>query len=165
MPTRTCSPRPLGHDRTSPPLRRAAAAVLVTPCFRVYKSYLLEARVIIATYNDHVGLLSPKPVGWIQHHQLGEPALSCNRLHSNPIVSRRTGGHGAGVLFAVLVRNRRRLDSGTVNRLNYRNFPRTTVIDPAGSVYMPSGAAEIVMFLSSAGVLQYCTRATDRTNE
>ena len=44
-------------------------------------------------------------------------------------------------------------------------FPRTTVIDPAGSVYMLSGVEAIVMFLSSAGVLQYCTRATDPTNE
>ena len=53
--------------------------------------------------------------------------------------------------------------AGTISRLNYRSFPRTTVIDPAGSVYMPSGVAAIVMFLSSAGVLQYCTRATDPT--
>src|SRR5215469_1638757 len=60
---------------------------------------------------------------------------------------------------------RRRLDSETISRLNYRSFPRTTVIDPAGRVYMPSGMAAIVMFLSSAGVLQYCTRTTDRTNE
>jgi hypothetical protein len=45
----------------------------------------------------------------------------------------------------------------------YRNFPRITVIDPAGSVYTPSRAAAIVVFLSSAGVLQYCTRATDPT--
>ena len=49
--------------------------------------------------------------------------------------------------------------------LNYRSFPRITVIDPAGRVYMPSGVAAIVMFLSSEGVLQYCTRATDPTNE
>jgi len=45
--------------------------------------------------------------------------------------------------------------SGTISRLNYRSFPRITVIDPAGSVYMPSDVAAIVMFLSSAGVLQY----------
>jgi hypothetical protein len=52
---------------------------------------------------------------------------------------------------------------GNNRSLNYRSFPRITVIDHAGSVYMPSGVAAIVMFLSSAGVLQYCTRATDPT--
>jgi hypothetical protein len=26
--------------------------------------------VVICSYNDHVRLLSPEPVGWIQHHQL-----------------------------------------------------------------------------------------------
>jgi hypothetical protein len=26
--------------------------------------------VKIYSYNDHVRLLSPEPVGWIQHHQL-----------------------------------------------------------------------------------------------
>jgi len=53
---------------------------------------------------------------------------------------------------------------GNDRSLNYRSFPRITVIDPAGSVYMPSGVAAVVMFLSSEGVLQYCTRATDPTN-
>ena len=53
---------------------------------------------------------------------------------------------------------------GNDRSLNYRSFPRITVIDPADSVYMPSGVAAIVMFLSSEGVLQYCTRATDPTN-
>ena len=54
--------------------------------------------------------------------------------------------------------------SGNDRSPNYRSFPRITVIDPAGSVYMPSGVAAVVMFLSSEGVLQYCTRATDPTN-
>ncbi len=53
---------------------------------------------------------------------------------------------------------------GNDRSLNYRSFPRITVIDAAGSVYMPSGVAAIVMFLSLEGVLQYCTRATDPTN-
>ena len=65
------------------------------------------------------------------------------------------------IAISLIVLTRRQLDSGTISRLNYRSFPRTTVIDPAGSLYMPSGVAAIVMFLSSAGVLQYCTRATD----
>src|SRR5208337_272337 len=54
--------------------------------------------------------------------------------------------------------------SGNDRSPNYRSFPRITVIDPAGSVYMPSGVAAVLMFLSSEGVLQYCTRATDPTN-
>jgi hypothetical protein len=31
---------------------------------------LLKLGVEIYSYNDHVRLLSPEPVGWIQHHQL-----------------------------------------------------------------------------------------------
>ena len=34
------------------------------------------------------------------------------------------------------------------------------MIEPAGSVYMPSGVAAIVMFLFSLGLLEYWTRAT-----
>jgi len=53
---------------------------------------------------------------------------------------------------------------GNVGSLNYRSFPRITVIEPAVSVYMPSGVAAIVVFLSSAGLLEYCTRVTDPVN-
>ena len=67
----------------------------------------------------------------------------------------------AGLCRSARSKSRRQ---GNDRSLNYRSFPRITVIDPAGSVYMPSGVAAIVMFLSSEGVLQYCTRATDPTN-
>src|SRR5215475_1501140 len=51
--------------------------------FRIHVRNLFEARVIIPTYNDHVRLLSPEPVGWLQHHQLysaGEPTLLWNHF-------------------------------------------------------------------------------------
>src|SRR5580693_363585 len=37
---------------------------------RIHRSNLLKLGVEIYSYNDHVRLLSPEPVGWIQHHQL-----------------------------------------------------------------------------------------------
>src|SRR5580692_5968323 len=43
---------------------------LKLPSVGIHKRNLLKARVIICSYNDHVRLLSPEPVGWIQHHQL-----------------------------------------------------------------------------------------------
>src|SRR5580698_3390016 len=36
----------------------------------IHRSNLLKLGVEICSYNDHVRLLSPEPVGWIQHHQL-----------------------------------------------------------------------------------------------
>src|SRR5580698_10504289 len=36
----------------------------------IHRSDLLKLGVEIYSYNDHVRLLSPEPVGWIQHHQL-----------------------------------------------------------------------------------------------
>jgi hypothetical protein len=51
--------------------------------------YLLKARVIIASYNDHCSAPSSRAFfGWFQHHQslLGsrEPTLSWNQLRSQP---------------------------------------------------------------------------------
>jgi Domain of unknown function (DUF4136) len=43
---------------------------LELPSVCIHKRNLLKARVVICSYNDHVRLLSPEPVGWIQHHQL-----------------------------------------------------------------------------------------------
>jgi hypothetical protein len=88
-------------------------------------------------------------------------AGSC-RAGIDPMHPKKNGSHGAVVLRSTRSK-RRRLVSGSLRRLNYLTFPRTTVIDPAGSEYVPSGVAAIVTFLSSAGVLQYCTRATDPT--
>jgi hypothetical protein len=51
----------------------------------IHRSYLLKLGVEIYSYNDHVRLLSPEPVGWFWHHQLTrawEPTLSWNQLHS-----------------------------------------------------------------------------------
>src|ERR1700722_7043880 len=36
----------------------------------IHRSNLLKLGVKICSYNDHVRLLSPEPVGWLQHHQL-----------------------------------------------------------------------------------------------
>src|SRR6516162_6943667 len=38
-----------------------------------YESNLLEARVIVTTYNDHLRLLSPEPVGWLSTTNLLGP--------------------------------------------------------------------------------------------
>src|SRR6202047_3550362 len=43
---------------------------LELPSVGIHKPNLLKARVVVCSYNDHVRLLSPEPVGWIQHHQL-----------------------------------------------------------------------------------------------
>src|SRR6202035_1815598 len=52
----------------------------------VHKSNLLEGRVIIASYNQHIGSFLPSLFGWFAHHQtlLGstEPTLSWNQLRS-----------------------------------------------------------------------------------
>jgi hypothetical protein len=34
---------------------------LQLPCFRIHRCNLLEARVIVKSYNQHVRLLSPEP--------------------------------------------------------------------------------------------------------
>jgi hypothetical protein len=39
----------------------------------VHKSNLLEGRVVIASYNHHVRLLSPEPFGWSHHQSLLGP--------------------------------------------------------------------------------------------
>jgi hypothetical protein len=36
----------------------------------IHRSYLLKLGVEIYSYNDHVRLLSPEPVGWFCHYQL-----------------------------------------------------------------------------------------------
>src|ERR1700722_16087864 len=43
---------------------------LELPSVGIHKPNLLKARMVVCSYNDHVRLLSPEPVGWIQHHQL-----------------------------------------------------------------------------------------------
>src|SRR5208282_1627066 len=51
----------------------------------VHKSNLLEGRVVIASYNHHVRLLSPEPFGWFAPPKLTrawEPTLLWNQLHS-----------------------------------------------------------------------------------
>src|SRR5579862_1317413 len=51
----------------------------------IHKSNLLEGRVVIASYNHHVRLLSPEPFGWFAPPKLtraGEPTLLWNQLHS-----------------------------------------------------------------------------------
>ena len=48
-------------DRTARLLPDASVVVVGFPCFRVDERNLLEARVIVTTYNQHVRLLSPEP--------------------------------------------------------------------------------------------------------
>src|SRR6202035_3525076 len=66
-------------------------AVLQSPLSAVaggghHKSNVLVGRVIIASYNQHIGSFLPSLFGWFAHHQtlLGstEPTLSWNQLHT-----------------------------------------------------------------------------------
>src|SRR6266481_2521523 len=59
---------------------------LYFPCVRIHKRNLLKARVVIASYNQHIGSFSPEPFGWLAPPSLlgaREPTLSSNRLHSS----------------------------------------------------------------------------------
>src|SRR6476661_7626196 len=72
-------PGPRAHGRTSPLSQHVPVGALALPQFRIYKSNLLEARVIIASYNQHIGSFSPGPFGWFAPPSLlgsGEPTLS-----------------------------------------------------------------------------------------
>src|SRR5246127_3511253 len=63
------------------------SALLQFPSFGIHKTNLLEARVIIASYNQHIGSFSPGPFGWLPPPSLlgsREPTLSWNQLHSEP---------------------------------------------------------------------------------
>src|SRR5580700_3783941 len=55
------------------------------PCVRIHKRNLLKARVVIASYNQHIGSFSPEPSGWLAPPSLlgtREPTLSWNQHHS-----------------------------------------------------------------------------------
>src|ERR1700730_9310424 len=63
--------------------------LLQFPSLGIYKSNLLKARVIIASYNDHVRLLSPERSWLVGNHQslLGYRSRHCHGINSahNPI--------------------------------------------------------------------------------
>src|SRR5713226_4040307 len=66
-------------------LRMLQSALLQFPSFAIHKSNLLEARVKIASYTQHIGSFSPGPFGWLPPPSLlgsREPTLSWNQLHS-----------------------------------------------------------------------------------
>ena len=53
----------------------------------VHESNLLEARMIVTTYNEHVRLLSSEPFGWFappKSTRAWEPTLFMESLHSQP---------------------------------------------------------------------------------
>src|SRR5215469_6068608 len=57
----------------------------------IYERYLLKARVVITTYNQHVRLLSPEPFGWLpppEPTRAWEPTLLWNHETTNPENSR-----------------------------------------------------------------------------
>src|SRR5512143_2527818 len=54
--------------------------------FRVHKSNLLEARMIVTPYNQHVRLLSSEPFGWFappKSTRAWEPTLFMESFHSS----------------------------------------------------------------------------------
>src|SRR5215469_9827289 len=79
----------LGRKAAIKPFRPLAvfqALLSAISCFGVHKRNLLEARVIIASYNDHCRLLSTRAlwlVGATKFTRVQEPALLWNQLHSS----------------------------------------------------------------------------------
>src|SRR5579859_602295 len=70
-------------------MRKAALAQLTCVC--VHKSNLLEARMIIAPYNQHVRLLSSEPFGWFappKFTRAWEPKLLWNHHTYEPVTLR-----------------------------------------------------------------------------
>jgi len=64
------------------------ASFLQFPCVGIDKRNLLKARVVIASYNQHIGSFSPEPFGWLAPPSLlgaWEPTLSWNQLHSESL--------------------------------------------------------------------------------
>src|ERR1700674_3654475 len=65
--------------------------LLQFPGLGIYKSNLLKARVIIASYNDHVRLLSPERSWLVGNHQslLGYRSRHCHGINytQNPSMS------------------------------------------------------------------------------
>src|SRR5258708_38807994 len=57
--------------------------LLQFPSLGIYKSNLLEARVVIASYNDHVRLLSPERSWLVGNHQslLGYRSRHCHGIN------------------------------------------------------------------------------------
>jgi hypothetical protein len=59
------------------------------PCVRIDKHNLLKARVVIASYNQHIGSFSPEPFGWFAPPKLTrgwEPTLSWNPLRLSTLI-------------------------------------------------------------------------------
>src|SRR6266853_505560 len=85
IPTRSFIP--LGRESAVELLR--FLAVLQPPLLQfstvgIHKRNLLEGRVVIASYNHHVRLLSPEPFGWFAPPKLTrvwEPTLLWSQLH------------------------------------------------------------------------------------
>src|SRR5580704_2964841 len=76
----------LGFSRVGQPTFTALAG------FCVYKSNLLEARMIVTTYNQHVRLLSSEPFGWFappKFTRAWEPTLLWNHYTHRPGKRRR----------------------------------------------------------------------------
>src|ERR1051326_4846496 len=70
-------------------MRQPSFAAL--PCFLVHKGNLLEARMIVTTYNQHVRLLSSEPFGWFappKFTRAWEPTLFMESLRSEPLNGR-----------------------------------------------------------------------------
>src|SRR5579864_3022499 len=92
-------------DRTAPPLHGEASAVRSVHRCRFYPRNLLEARMIITTYNQHVRLLSSEPFGWFappKFTRAWEPTLLWNHYTQNPSMSEN------GVISVSEAPNRRR---------------------------------------------------------
>jgi len=68
---------------------------LKLPGIRIHKRNLLKARVVVCSYDDHVRLLSPEPVGWIQHHQLYSGVEADIVIEINYAENRPNRRHGA----------------------------------------------------------------------
>src|SRR6266704_1973799 len=78
----------LGRELAVEPLRFLAvlqSSLLYLPGVCIYERNLLKGRVVITSYNQHIGSFSPEPSGWLAPPSLlgaREPTLSWNYLHS-----------------------------------------------------------------------------------
>ena len=89
-------PKPVHY----PPVRILRVLAMPQPFFLelsglgIHRSNLLKLGVEIYSYNDHVRLLSPEPVGWLSHHQLYSSGGADIVMESITLIDRKVECNG-----------------------------------------------------------------------
>src|SRR5216684_3428820 len=82
IPTRNFIPCAADQGRISPLPRGAAIAALAVAQSRYLQSNWLEGRVVICSYNSHIGSFSPEPFDCLRHQSLlGSRSRHCHGLN------------------------------------------------------------------------------------